>query len=69
MTQLPDAPAYAYRILRALTTEELEDGLRVSFLLDGSPHKTRLRIRKALQILEEDGFITVEAKDGVAIRP
>jgi hypothetical protein len=62
MTQLTETLAYAYRILHALITGELENGLRVSFLIDGSPRKTQSQIRKALQILEEDGLIRVESK-------
>lgn len=62
MTPISDAPAYAYRLLRALTTGELEDGLRVSHLLDGRPLRTQAEIKKALRLLEDDGYIAIRDK-------
>ena len=62
MTPLPSPQEYAYGLLSALKTGELENGLRVSFLIDGSQYRTRARIKEAIRLLEEDGFIEMHAK-------
>jgi len=62
VTLLFDVQSYAYKILGALTSGDLKDGLRVSHLIDGNPKRVQDQIREALQLLERDGHIEVRDK-------
>jgi hypothetical protein len=58
----PDTQAYAFKILDALVSGELEDGIRVSYLIYAQPDRVQPRIRAALQLLEKGKHVEVRDK-------